>query len=100
MIRRTPRSTRTDTRCPCTTLCRSPLDREARILACGVVHDLHQRRTAFAPVVGVVVADPQVDVLVLCADRGIRVGELLARDALAAEPGHQDRKSTRLNSSH
>src|SRR5690606_1925254 len=54
-----------------------------------IVHDLHQRRLARAPLPGVVLADAQVDVLRLRADRGIGVGALLAVDPLRVQPRDQ-----------
>src|SRR3546814_19245643 len=82
MIRRPPRSTRTDTLVPYTTLFRS-LSRRARgtSAASAVVHGVHRR----------------------CLRR--RRAALLAGPAavlpeLRAQPVHGDRKSTRLNSSH
>src|SRR5690606_13602439 len=59
------------------------------ILPGRIVHDLDQRRLARAPLFGVVVADAQVGVLVLRADRRVGIGNLLALDALRVEPRHQ-----------
>src|SRR3546814_20172006 len=80
MIRRPPRSTRTDTLFPYTTLFRSAADRTLALAALidgdrCVVGDLHERHDAVALAVG-------------------------ALDVAAHAAHRRDRKSTRLNSSH
>src|SRR3546814_19432164 len=99
MIRRPPRSTRTDTLFPDTTLCRSLVVRRslrARMRRCGWETTLD---TAFD------------DVVAACAEReeGTWItdrmrdgyGELhRSGSAHSVEVIHVDRKSTRLNSSH
>src|SRR3546814_17048926 len=82
MIRRPPRSTRTDTLFPYTTLFRS-FDLDA----------LHFDVTS-GRLKGLVVKPSQVDITGLStADASQRIYELLSIDA-------KDRKTTRLNSSH
>src|SRR3546814_18666631 len=120
MVRRPPRSTRTDTLFPYTTLFRSRVDaarkqpqradllavalqgvldpphRDGRILARAVVHDLHQRRGAGRPLLADVVADAQVVVLVLAAARRVRsAAPGLAPDALGRLPLDQARQTHR-----
>src|SRR3546814_8582536 len=115
MIRRPPRSTRTDTLFPYTTLFRSPVDvappRLAAAadqgMAAGLEADRRQRgaqvtqtgdrlpvQTSFPGLSGVAQAR-----LATPAATGflIPLGVDLQRRRVA---GHQDRKSTRLNSSH
>src|SRR3546814_2985512 len=116
MIRRPPRSTRTDTLFPYTTLFRS-LQREATALDRDDLHaslDLQQRRKqhndealAFnAEIARHKQAIEAVNVVkqqyaANCADRAYRRADFtqLAPDAQAAMHAG-DRKSTRLNSSH
>src|SRR3546814_20816820 len=99
MIRRPPESTRTDTLCPYTTLCRS----EAADLEGQEQPEQHQR-TALQQRDEAVVALP--------AQAAGRPPERQRRHAVAVEDPveagqaaervleHVDRKSTRLNSSH
>src|SRR3546814_13669588 len=98
MIRRPPRSTRTDTLFPYTTLFRSGLADEVRA---GVEQALDRRRGARGRLVrgepgGIAVA----------GDAALDVVQVLRREGEPGErplpaPRHrQDRKSTRLNSSH
>src|SRR3546814_13488454 len=103
LIRRPPRSTRTDTLVPYTTLCRS-------VLAAGT--QLQMSRSVERDRRALVVDDPDFDAVdglagARCpllhavgepADRGdAGLGHSPGRNQLRAQ---QDRKSTRLNSSH
>src|SRR3546814_11001304 len=82
MIRRPPRSTRTDTLCPYTALVRSGLER------CGFGF---ARRTAMA-----FDCDPAVQ-----RELRMQPGQFLVPlFARLRDPEREDRKSTRLNSSH
>src|SRR3546814_12200169 len=99
MIRRPPRSTRTDTLFPYTTLCRSVDERAARIAArdLGGV-DQHGDAVDRAPVRYIALAAhrrARGDVIGGAA-RGREID--IARIAQGDDIG--DRKSTRLNSSH
>src|SRR3546814_13351991 len=102
MIRRPPRSTRTDTLFPYTTLFRSPL-MAVGVLRHTLLHagDLFRRRLAlmagFPFGEGHAVDDLPRFILAHCAVR-LRdpVGQAVAAEARQS----QDRKSTRLNSSH
>src|SRR3546814_19468797 len=92
MIRRPPRSTRTDTLFPYTTLFRSVLPLVVRHLASPLLSSLR-----FGRVLGTLLGDQLL--LRQLADDRLRQGvaELhLARNL----HGREDRKSTRLNSSH
>src|SRR3546814_13888559 len=83
MLRRPPRSTRTDTLFPYTTLFRSIEGRD---------HAVQLGRT-----------DPLLRRLAAPGRQRIAEGDRIARvvqDRLADHPCFQDRKSTRLNSSH
>src|SRR3546814_2308809 len=111
MIRRPPRSTRTDTLFPYTTLFRSDVDAEGAHLG-DVAGDLrhHRRVHAVLPVAHQGLAgNLQQDTLVLlgAGGPGLRVGheplfELWRRASGDGAPRRpvEDRKSTRLNSSH
>src|SRR3546814_10973658 len=97
MIRRPPRSTRTDTLFPYTTLFRSPVKLEAR-------HFQRQAGRQPAPVpdrrglaIAIALAEHHI-----VNPRRIDPAALDQRleDHRAQLPGAQDRKSTRLNSSH
>src|SRR3546814_12126738 len=97
MIRRPPRSTRTDTRVPYTTLCLSLLAGIVR--GRDLVHE--QGRRAGSPVdrqvedvEAVIAAD---DVVHQLGAHAVAEVDLGIDDALVVD---QDRKSTRLNSSH
>src|SRR3546814_6558732 len=120
MIRRPPRSTRTDTLFPYTTLFRSP----EHGFECGEGSQVDERLPFPATTKRLFLRDPVVDLqgehIVLLVD----VGELIAREVdrvrieypraaeqvrimklqrqrfPAASGGALDRKSTRLNSSH
>src|SRR3546814_14974539 len=101
MLRRPPRSTRTDTLVPYTTLCRSGglfLRGVAALIAFGERDQSLGRAVGFAFHLAV-----EDDVLARIAqfrvDRVIDV-ELARVDDRHVEPGREDRKSTRLNSSH
>src|SRR3546814_10611804 len=105
MIRRPPRSTRTDTLFPYTTLFRSRLDHgvDAIAIAFGIGKTLeHDDRRAFGnrDAVGAL-----IESLGLAARRQ-RLGLGKGREAVDRLRGveaagqHQDRKSKRLNSSH
>src|SRR3546814_5170253 len=116
MIRRPPRSTRTDTLVPYTTLFRSVDENAARAgaaLASGADRAEHDRRDRQLQVGGFVddhrvvaaqlqqrtthaLGDALADV---AADLG-RAGEADQADALVVDEGLGDRKSTRLNSIH
>src|SRR3546814_15771197 len=96
MIRRPPRSTRTDTRVPYTALFRSPFvgDQQCR----------HEQQTRLAHLADGAdkLADPHIEIarelrqmLFLAVLTGDRVVAAVDRDRKLA-----DRKSTRLNSSH
>src|SRR3546814_20183503 len=116
MVRRPPRSTRTDTLFPYTTLFRSKLAEEA--LLCGLEAGARrglcaavERRVLEAVDNGgeferpfhVAVDDrPGVGIAVVDRDLfgGQRVAQDLIFDAGEAERARGDRKSTRLNSSH
>src|SRR3546814_14751580 len=97
MIRRPPRSTRTDTLFPYTTLFRSaPADIHLPIDAFP-----RGRRIRLLIVDDSVVARSVLERIVT-QDERFEVCEKLsnAADAVSYLSGHQDRKSTRLNSSH
>src|SRR3546814_15108490 len=98
MIRRTPRSTRTDTLFPYTTLFRSSTDGRHHLAA---LEDIEGRRAPVADVTpGVAVVDK--------GQRVIRKRRIPLAHQFQVElhpigghpPGMPDRKSTRLNSSH
>src|SRR3546814_4781283 len=109
MIRRPPRSTRTDTLLPYTTLFRSDVDRPVL----PQLHRLRQAiggkaaRTIFADVLLVRRREqprPRPGREVETEPRGTRldriaVGDLVAADEIDVAIDRQDRKSTRLNSS-
>src|SRR3546814_11412155 len=115
MIRRPPRSTRTDTLFPYTTLCRSgrvePVvgQREAAV---RLAQDLRRRQPAVVEAEDAVVIAAVRDGVVALADLeagGAAVdqeaGDLLLRPRrglflAAGDEDDADRKSTRLNSSH
>src|SRR3546814_4140903 len=87
MIRRPPRSTRTDTLFPYTTLFRS---RRPDVVIVASPHHLHYQHARAAITSGA---------HVLCEKpMTLDVGEAWDLVALAKEHGRQDRKSTRLNS--
>src|SRR3546814_6974144 len=100
MIRRPPRSTRTDTLFPYTTLFRSLLpvraDREAVRLVAQPLdieeHRIVRRQRELAPVGQIESLAPGVAVGAL--------GDPDIRKIVDPQLGEQDRKSTRLNSSH
>src|SRR3546814_20161119 len=87
MIRRPPRSTRTDTLFPYTTLFRSLV---------GTARDAHP------PAAALFLVEEHDAVLLALVDRAGRAdGETARVEAVLADPRQvQDRKSTRLNSSH
>src|SRR3546814_1338585 len=97
MIRRPPRSTRTDTLCPYTTLFRSPLTPETG----GMAPDAFGVRGQYAAAI----------MRATNGNLASRWGHILLRRALlsaidtpktinGADLAAEDRKSTRLNSSH
>src|SRR3546814_20211995 len=99
MIRRPPRSTRTDTLFPYTTLFRSELVRflvQDAIAGVGVV-DMLPGQPGPDRLGGVVVLERSDPFLGVAADD---VREAGVRVLAADHPIRQDRKSTRLNSSH
>src|SRR3546814_15374553 len=105
MIRRPPRSTRTDTLFPYTTLCRSHgrLDMAANVAGTSGVHaeladsSTDQWRHTMAV---------NLDGVYFClraelrAMRGAGAGSIVNVASAAGRIGVADRKSTRLNSSH
>src|SRR3546814_14434479 len=99
MIRRPPRSTLTDTLFPYTTLFRSVIapDADAKIFVTASVHVRAQRRYQDALDHG---GHPDMDSLI--ADIQARDTRDMSRDhaPLRVADGAEDRKSTRLNSSH
>src|SRR3546814_2222391 len=100
MIRRPPRSTRTDTLFPYTTLFRSHCRQgsERKPEAAGDPHSLcADRKAVFADAEG-----GRTDVAVLRDAAGTRGRALFSalRGILSQHRGGRDRKSTRLNSSH
>src|SRR3546814_1406773 len=104
MIRRPPRSTRTDTLFPYTTLCRSAIVDRAFEVADRAAAAHHQREEALGKLVGRVIVDHAAH-----EGGGIGVGladdeardELVERfDQRLVELFVEDRKSTRLNSSN
>src|SRR3546814_8728410 len=105
MIRRPPRSTRTDTLFPYTTLFRSPfaaIDRLADLGDLVVIFGLGRAARIAHRIVG---ADRQPRIV--APRRGIADADLQRLDLLARlglgfgrHPVEIDRKSTRLNSSH
>src|SRR3546814_13969123 len=103
MIRRQPRSTRTDTLFPYTTLFRStgvlPLKKAGTIAVIGPMADLQRDVQGPMPALG----DPKEVVTMLAGIRGV-AGD---KAQVSYAPGvsvkgaeSEDRKSTRLNSSH
>src|SRR3546814_11664611 len=102
MIRRPPRSTRTDTLLPSTTLFRStyhPWPEEVNHKVAGAVADLH-----FAPteIAAAALRAENVDADHIHVTGNTVIDALLATNArIEGEPSlGADRKSTRLNSSH
>src|SRR3546814_14227638 len=109
MMRRPPRSTRTDTLFPYTTLFRSPIVLFIRLLLAGLVSfnrmDVNDNPDVEFPAVQVIVVQPgaapteletQVTQRVEAAIRGVS-----GVDEMSSYVGEgKDRKSTRLNSSH
>src|SRR3546814_10757756 len=105
MIRRPPRSTRTDTLFPYTTLFRSHVD-DARLAGDLVLH-LEPRRRAPADIDAVrILHDESLHAVRICDARDVRHllggdgGVMQVIDERARNPVGEDRKSTRLNSSH
>src|SRR3546814_2606060 len=101
MVRRPPRSTRTDTRFPYTTLFRSCGDAfalDAQTLAdCAAVYDRAALIALPRPMRDVYVGELHARLPVGC--RGLLVTLEYPPDEKAGPP-FPDRKSTRLNSSH
>src|SRR3546814_11916627 len=106
MIRRPPKSTRTDTLFPYTTLFRSGIGATARRSAVGRHSVVVERLCVALPLAGqpdpAVIADPPHGRF---GDQNHSLGEHAGAQtrsvpALAIEVGGVDRKSTRLNSSH
>src|SRR3546814_15112184 len=97
MIRRPPRSTRTDTLFPYTTLFRSLLEAHPKTDAIFAASDM----LALGVLQGLKDAGRRVpqDVALIGFD-GIRAGTLADPALTTLEPDLEDRKSTRLNSSH
>src|SRR3546814_6652268 len=99
MIRRPPRSTRTDTLFPYTTLFRSQVANNLRI---ALVDIWLRRKLDRGPRFARQVQSPKIEAAAI----GFRVGFPLRPDQPAAIARHcwrgdaADRKSTRLNSSH
>src|SRR3546814_19669935 len=90
MIRLPPRSTRTDTRFPYTTLVRSRLVERHEMLRAVITEDGRQR----------ILPDPpayRIEVLDLRGQPDAEARLAALREAMSH---HVDRKSTRLNSSH
>src|SRR3546814_12863317 len=101
MIRRPPRSTRTDTLFPYTTLFRS----QARTRAGGSLpagdHPLHWQEARADRIAGVgQVGHPRRRVPDRLAAEGRAGGAAATSNAAGAVADRADRKSTRLNSSH
>src|SRR3546814_14536848 len=97
MIRRPPRSTRTDTLFPYTTLFRSAADGSQAIMkAYDAVHD---RRPDHAKRVSYVIT-PDARILYTYTDMNPDHHVANTLQALRKWRATQDRKSTRLNSSH
>src|SRR3546814_3353164 len=102
MIRRPPRSTRTDTLFPYTTLFRSPGTRPLEAHARG------QAIAASEDIIGGRIGVPRVQrgrADIVADQRRILVEQILDRQREREDlgdlgPVRQDRKSTRLNSSH
>src|SRR3546814_13490111 len=97
MIRRPPRSTRTDTLFPYTTLFRSQVQRITRII---FVEDIFAPQADAVAIVGKSIAELAVDQRISLLRGAFRVEQveiLLGRETAVHAP---DRKSTRLNSSH
>src|SRR3546814_15088417 len=100
MIRRPPRSTRTDTLFPYTTLFRSVLreaGEEAHVLPVHV--DVHEAAD-LAAVVQETLAHPRELRLQRLHHRGQRAAVCLDGVLVLRQVAQRDRKSTRLNSSH
>src|SRR3546814_2618178 len=104
MIRRPPRSTRTDTLFPYTTLFRSPLAQlpDTRRVFGGEAHLLQlaqaaqaQRPVELAAWLGRFMAQVDKAFIGFLGHRPVDAGE-----ATLIDFGREDRKSTRLNSSH
>src|SRR3546814_3862337 len=119
MIRRPPRSTRTDTLFPYTTLCRSVERAEVEVAAVGegpqrdqeifALGDAAGHRARLLPGVALPVAALALEILLHRRERqrhppGVAERPQAQVDAAAESVGRylveQDRKSTRLNSSH
>src|SRR3546814_7585367 len=106
MLRRPPRSTRTDTLFPYTTLFRSPLrhlHREMDVTALGPAIDLPAagEHAVVAEVERRILDDDALVPIIL--DRVRKIDQDMARplpEMIAVQPAALDRKSTRLNSSH
>src|SRR3546814_2071100 len=95
MIRRPPRSTRTDTLVPYTSLFRSEVELAEQLVVCRHLAlalkdaDRHRR---------LIVVGGRIDLALLGRDGGVAVDH--AREHAAQRLDAEDRKSTRLNSSH
>src|SRR3546814_7587804 len=105
MIRRPPRSTRTDTLFPYTTLFRSiAQDRfDSRDVAANLPHARRVLELATGPLeaqVELLLAQPDQRLLQLVSGLGPHIFSLHDLMLLTAQAGDEDRKSTRLNSSH
>src|SRR3546814_11475725 len=98
MSRRPPRSTRTDTRFPYTTPCRSTIKHARQQIADQALAQAIDSLDADGG--DIVVVDPRSGEILAIASR-TRRGSSSALTAITTpyEPG-SDRKSTRLNSSH
>src|SRR3546814_15257500 len=96
MIRRPPRSTRTDTLFPYTTLFRSVAEEKYALEAKGI--------PAGSPRIGAMIEIPSavllVNEIVEAADLVSLCTNDLVQYLLAVDRDNEDRKSTRLNSSH
>src|SRR3546814_1302646 len=101
MIRRPPRSTRTDTLFPYTTLFRSLLGAATAGLAAAV--DAVPEPLPEVPVAWVNCGKPLLEMVVFTGPFSLRCFPVTGGSAGFAEtlgPMRKDRKSTRLNSSH
>src|SRR3546814_11547227 len=100
MIRLPPRSTRTDTLFPYTTLFRSALQARVDQRVGDPLHAVNIDTIAdIAAAAAIAQLRHQIDTLARIAG-GVRVGDVVAGRVECGLVGQQDRKSTRLNSSH
>src|SRR3546814_12131052 len=106
MIRRTPETTRTDTLVPCTTLFRSDVDFQKAVSKGVAGCFLNSGQSCNAPTRMFVPLErmDEVKQIAKTAAEGMKVGDPRSEETqlgpVVSQILYEDRKSTRLNSSH